>query len=99
MCRRHERCPAHTLWSAKPLRENVEQETRTVLVHVAGNDPVQWQAEKTSINAGNGENTPGTQRLQQRPEERHVTREDVLDGIQNLNGQCTRRCIKTAETQ
>ena len=77
----------------------IQEETRTILVYVGGNDAVQWQTEETSIYAGNGENTPGTQRLQQCPEECEVTRDDVLDDIQNLNGQCTRKRTKTAETQ
>ena len=33
----------------------------------AGDDPVQWQTEETRINAGNRENAPGAQRLQQCP--------------------------------
>ena len=79
--------------------EHIQQETRAVLVHVAGDDAVQWQAEETGINAGNGEYAPGAQRLQQCPEEDEITRDDVLDGFQNLSGQCTRKRAKTAETR
>ncbi len=62
--------------------ESVEQESRPVLVDIAGDDRVHGKAEEGAIERGYRQHTPCAQRLQQRPQKCGIAGKDVLDRFQ-----------------
>lgn len=52
-----------------------------VLVDVSGDDDIHRQSQSCCVEAGDGENTPRPQRLQDEPEEGGVARQKLLDDL------------------
>ena len=52
--------------------QHVQKEARAVLIHVAGGHNIQRQADGGGVQAGDNEYAPGTERLQQYPQESGV---------------------------
>jgi hypothetical protein len=65
--------------------EHVQKKTAAVLVDVAGDYCVHRKPNEAAIEGGRSQHTPGSKRLEQRPEKDGIAGKDVFYGLQGLS--------------